>query len=572
MWLRRLLCVFLTVLGGINGFAQSCDPPFLQYGYEVWFTDKQGSPPLSDSALFLSPRSLARRAAQGLQVDSTDQPVSTPYIDSVLAVTSASNGRIHVTSKWLNMCVVLVTDTTTIAPLRAKPFINKVKLVAVYNGMVPKIAPKLGPLAKTTGTSSYYGNTWLGTLMVNGDYLHDNGYKGQGKLIAVLDAGFMGADTHIGFDSLHAAGGYVDVHNFTYNNDNVYGYDSHGLSALSTMAGYLPGPVNSSGLVYVGSAPLAQYALYITEDDQSEQPIELDNMVAGTERADSVGADVISVSLGYDTFCGYLNDDLVFATDLDGKSTVAARGANLATKKGILFVASAGNEGIGVPGFGNHILTPGDADSAITIGAVDLNHNNASTSGYGPNAAGQIKPDVCLLGVQVPVFHTQNLIVNEDGTSFSTPQLAGWAACLWQASGSQTTPYMLRRAINMSADHYNNTGAQIGYGIPDFKKAFLSLSVNDTPVLPSTSPIWVIAETNPFVGNISLSVKLPGRGEVTFVLTDISGKTIVKSTQALYPGWNPRTTIPVLSSLAAGMYILHAISATQQQVLKLVKG
>jgi len=572
MWLRRLLCAFIAVLWGVAGFAQTCDPPFLQYGYEVWFTDKQGSPPLSDSALFLSPRSFARRAAQGLHVDSTDQPVSPAYIDSVLATTSTSGGRIHVKSKWLNMCVVLVSDTLTIAPLRTRSFINKVKLVAVYNGLVPKANPLPGALAKTTGSATYYGNTWPGTLMVNGDYLHDNGYKGQGKLIAVLDAGFMGADTHVGFDSLHAAGGYVDVHNFTYNNENVYSYDTHGLSALSTMAGYLPGPVNSSGLVYVGSAPLAQYALYITEDDQSEQPIELDNMVAGTERADSVGADVISVSLGYDTFCGYLNEDFVFATDFDGKSTVAARGANLATKKGILFVASAGNEGIGVPGWGNYILTPGDADSAITVGAVDQNHTNASTSGYGPNAAGQIKPDVCLLGVGVPVFHTQNLIVNEDGTSFSTPQLAGWAACLWQASGAHTTPYMLRRAIDMSADHYTNTGAQIGYGIPDFKKAFLSLSVNDTPVLPALSPIWVIAETNPFVGNISLSVKLPARGIVTFVLTDISGKMILKSTQTLYPGWNSRTILPTPTSLPAGMYILHAVTDTQQQVLKLVKG
>ncbi len=570
---RRVFCLFVAILLGVNVTAQ-------QYAYQVSFIDKKGSSSITTPSLFLSARALNRRAAQGIAIDSTDVPVSPLYLDSVL---TATNGILHVTSKWLNMCVILVTDTTNIPSLRSKSFVTGVKQVAYYSTFLhykssgPQYSPVTaqGQLTPFTPSSSYYGQTYPQTALVNGDYLHDNGYQGQGKLIAVLDAGFIDADVHSttnlhpGFDSLVYAGGFVDAYNFTLDTSYVFDYDTHGLSSLSTIAGYKPGGIGSD-TGYVGSAPLAQYAIYVTEDDNSEQPIELDNLVAGTERADSIGADVVSVSLGYDTFDD-ADYNFNFSTDFDGKSTITARAANFATKKGMLFVASAGNEGGGVPGWGHYILTPGDADSAITIGAVDLTGVNPSFSGYGPNAAGQVKPDVCLLGVATSVFHSGGLIVKEDGTSFSTPQLAGWAACLWQAAGSAATPYMIRNAINRSADHYTNVGPQIGYGVPDFQKAFQILDVKDTPNSSSASSVWVVAEGNPFTNTIGLAVKVPVKSDVDFVLTDLSGKKIISITKTFYPGWNPRISLPVPGSLPAGIYILHAISSTQQQVVKMVK-
>jgi serine protease AprX len=567
MCFRKVLCLCLGVVWAATVTAQ-------QYAYQVSFTDKSGSPSITNPSAFLSARAISRRVAQGLIIDSTDVPVSPIYLDSTLALT---HGILHVTSKWLNMCVILVPDTSMIITLRTKSYVTGVKMVAHYSTFLhhkttttqtPFVPAQWQQLAKTSDGATYYGQTFPQTELVNGQYLHNNGYQGQGKLIAVIDAGFQDADIHPGLDSLRAAGGYVDVHNFTLDTSYVFSYDSHGLSTLSAMAGYNPGISGSNA--YVGSAPLARYALYITEDDASEQLIELNNLVGAAERADSIGADIITVSLGYDTFDDPSNN-FNFQRDFDGKSTITARAANLATKKGILFVASAGNEGAGVPGWGNYILTPGEADSALTVGAVDINKNSPAFSGYGPNAAGQVKPDVCLLGVSAAIYHTGNLVVKEDGTSFSTPQLAGWAACLWQAAGAGTTPYMLRKAINQSADHYTNPGPQIGYGVPDFQKAFQLLDVKDTPNLPATSPVWVIAEGNPFTSTINVVVKVPAKGNVDFVLTDISGRKIVTNTQMFYPGWNPRTTIPAPGNLPAGIYILHAISATQQAVLKMVK-
>jgi serine protease AprX len=393
--------------------------------------------------------------------------------------------------------------------------------------------------------------------MVNGNYLHDKGFSGTGKLIAVLDAGFLGTDTHPGFDSLRLSSGILDVHNFTLASSDIFStVDTHGTSVLSTIAGNVPG-------TFVGSAPHASYALYITEDNNSEQPIELINMLCGAERADSLGADIIITSLGYNIFdAPFL--PLNFSTDLDGKTTTAAKGANIATQKGILFVATAGNEG---GDSWNRILTPGDADSALTIGSVEVTGINAPTSGYGPNAAGQIKPDVCALGQPANVF-TQTGYGAADGTSFSTPQIAGWAACLWEAIPA-ATPYQLRQAINKCASSYNTPGPQIGYGIPNFECTFQSLNVKDTPP-PFSSANWVIAMPNPFTDVPVIAVSPNTSGNVDFRLSDISGKIITSFQLFLKTGYNTPISVPV-AGLPAGVYILKAVSATQQQVLRLVK-
>ncbi len=531
-----------------------------QYAYQVNFKNKNGTQPFSDSLTFLTTRSMARRASQRISLDSTDLPVVKAYVDSVLHVTG---GKIHCTSKWLNLCVILLSDSSQIHNAEALAFVGSTKLVAVYSGILHKgpadesAEPVVLPTAsRTTSGSAYYSQTWNQTLMVNGDYLHDIGFKGTGKLIAVLDAGYAGADTHPGFDSLRTSGRIVDGHNFTLASSSIYGYDSHGTEILSTMAGYVPN-------TYVGSAPLASYALYISEDDNSEQPIELLNMLAASERADSIGADIISSSLGYNTFDNTAYN-FVYASDLDGKTTIAAKAANMATQKGMLFVASAGNEG---DNSWMHILTPGDADSALTVGNVNLSGVNASASGYGPNAAGQVKPDVCTLGEPGAVFNSTGGYIADNGTSISTPEIAGWAACLWQAVPG-ATPAMLKNAIRRCASRYTSPGTQIGYGIPNFKCTVIDLDVIDTP-LPQSTELDVLIP-NPVVENINIIITLHTAQEVYFRLTDLTGKEVLQFSATLISGKNAPITYNV-ANLPGGIYILKAATATHQQVLKVVK-
>lgn len=559
MWGRYCILFCICVSFALKSNAQ-------QYGYAIFFTDKQGSSgSLSSPLSFLSQRSIDRRATQGIAIDSTDLPVSEVYTDSVLKLTG---GVVHVFSKWLNVCVIYVFDTTTIASLRGKSFIKDIKWVGYYTTtqhlkLTPtgKLQSEIDNLKwmKTTGTSAYYGNTFAQTTLVNGDYLHDKGYKGQGKLIAVLDAGFLNTDVHPGLDSVMASGRLVDVHNFIDKSDVVYADNEHGFYCLSTMAGNTPGS-------YVGSAPYASYALYVTEKEPGDQPIEIYSMAAGTERADSIGTDIISISLGYNTFDVIPNSDYVFARDFDGKTTIGAQVANMATKKGILFVASAGNEGN--PSTAGWILTPGEADSALTVGNVDSHGYPANNSGSGPNAAGVVKPDVCAMGTDTWLLSGTSSMATSSGTSFATPQIAGWAACLWQAF-PHATPYMIRNAINRSADHYSAPGIQLGYGVPNFQAALQILDVKN--IGNPYDGNWITVMSNPIKEIINLNANLLTEDRIEFRLYDLSGRLIYHTQETINAGNTNPVTIS-LAGLPVGIYILHATGNKHNKVIKIVKG
>lgn len=524
-----ILCILCLIAGLTTSHAQQ-----EQFAFRISFTDKLGSPSASNPLVFLSQRAIDRRLAQGIAVDSTDRPVSPVHLSSVLNLTG---GVLHTTSRWLNNCVVLLNDSADILQLQGKPYINNIKYIAYYSNGLHNMKVPGGngqwypPLrvtrptattatTRTTGTAAFYGSSFGQVELVHGDYLHDHGYKGKGLLICVFDEGFTGVNSNPAFDTMNDNGRLLEAHNFVLNTGDVYNYGYHGTSAISAMAANMPGN-------YVGTAPDADYAIFVTEDGSGEQEIELDNMLAATERSDSLGADIISASLGYNTWDPPLHLNSLQHADLDGQSTIADKAANMATMKGILFVASAGNEGGTV---WNKILTPGDADSAITIGSVDLNKAMAGNSGYGPNAAGRIKPDVCLVGNPAMVLATGTNAIPINGTSFAVPQLAGWAACLWEATGKSTAPYRLRNAINQSAHLAATPGFHTGYGVPNFKKALELLNVKDTPRLP-TADSWLMIAPNPTAtSHTNLKIYLAKTGNVTYRITDMMGREIERHT------------------------------------------
>lgn len=548
----RAILLIATLLAGTDLFAE-------QFAYIVRFTDKNNTTySLSSPLSYLSARSVKRRATQGIAIDSTDLPVNRTYVNEVLSLTG---GVLHGTSKWLNLCVILVSDSALIHNIETRPYVATIRMVGYYAGSLHGQAPDGSvPLAnhqglKKTWDGSDYGNTWMQTGLLHGEALHNAGYTGNGKLIAVLDAGFTDVDTHPGFSSMLTNGRLIEKRNFVLGTEDVFAYDTHGTHALSTMAGYVPG-------TFIGSAPMASYALYITEDNNSEQPIELTNMLNACERADSAGADVITSSLGYNLFDNSA-DNFVFATDFDGKTTIAAQAANMATVKGMLFVASAGNEG---GGGWNMVLTPGDADSALTIGSVDYSGISAFNSGYGPNAAGRVKPDVVGMGQAAAIFLGSGY-GNQSGTSFSTPQIAGWAACLWQ-SFPAATPYQVRDAITRCASRYTAPTTQQGYGIPDLGCSKVVLGVDDIGLF--TSAQWISVAPNPVGDVIHIEAAPDEDGLVAFRITDISGRVVLTAQKTFNRGYNSTFVLPV-GDLPSGIYLLHAETATQRQVVKLVK-
>jgi len=138
------------------------------------------------------------------------------------------------------------------------------------------------------------------------------------------------------------------------------------------------------------------------------------------ERADSIGIDMISSSLGYTTF-----DDNMFNhtyNELNGMGTIVSKAASMAVSKGMIVSSSAGNEGDNP---WKYISAPADGKNVLAVGAINSSSQIAPFSGYGPAADGRIKPDVVSVGFNTQLIAADGNIGIGNGTSFSNPNIAG---------------------------------------------------------------------------------------------------------------------------------------------------
>ncbi|HRO70107.1 MAG TPA: S8 family serine peptidase, partial [Chitinophagaceae bacterium] len=120
------------------------------------------------------------------------------------------------------------------------------------------------------------------------------------------------------------------------------------------------------------------------------------------------------------------------------------------------------------------ITTPADGDSVLAVGAVDVFGTVGAFSSYGPSADGRIKPDVVSVGVNALVQAPSNQFGYINGTSLACPAMAGLASCLWQGF-PEVNNMRIIRALREAGSTYQNPNNRIGYGIPDMKKAFITL-------------------------------------------------------------------------------------------------
>jgi serine protease AprX len=519
-----------------------------QFAFRVYFTDKNATThSLSNPLQYLSQRAIDRRSKYNTMPDSTDLPVVNTYIDSVLHET---NGVLHLSSRWQNSCVILLEDSTEILSLQNIAFVKSIKKVAYYaNGLHEKPGVGEEPVSGNKPTdfdANYYGGAWNQIHLCNGEYLHQQGKMGQGKLIAVIDVGFTGVNTAPYFDSMFQQGRLLDTWNYILDTSYVFGGGQHGCQVLSCMASFIPES-------HVGTAPRASYALYATDDLTSEQAIEEDNFAAATERADSLGVDLITTSLGYNYFDNPA-DSYDYA-DLDGNTTLVARAANAAARKGIMVIASAGNEG---SNSWQHILTPGDADSAMTIGSVNVLKEHAASSGIGPSADGDLKPNVSAMGVQASVISSSGNITTQNGTSFATPVLAGLTACLMQADAS-LHPMEIRALIESVSDSFANPNNNIGNGVPDFRKAYdLITGIDEVTKVNDAFLVY----PNPAGNKVYISGK-NYNGALGFAFYDLQGRVVLK-------GITKTGNDIDLQGLNNGLYLLKLHNNKQFQVTKLL--
>ncbi len=439
--------------------------------YIIRFKDKGDNPfSIGNPSQYLSQRALIRRTKYNIAIDSSDLPVTPRYLDSIRL---SGNVTILNISKWLNQVAIQTSDAQALSKINGFSFVISTAPIAARRPNtqvnkkldIPFTNGHLQAASTTQRINDYYnyGQSAGQVKIHNGDFLHNHGFRGEGMQMAVLDAGFYHYISLPTFDSIRNNNQVLGTWDFVANEEEVNSDDSHGMHCLSIIAANIPG-------AFVGTAPKTSFYLYRTEDVASEYPVEEQNWAAGVEKADSVGVDITSTSLGYYDFDGSLFDYTY--QDMNGNTSISAKVADIASAKGLLMVAAAGNEG---NSSWHYLITPSDADSILSVGAVNVAGNVGGFSSYGPSSDGQVKPAVAAVGVGTVIANTSTGQPDfGSGTSYACPNMAGITTCLWQAFPEVNNMGIID-ALEAAATRANNPDDRVGYGIPDAKKAFVLL-------------------------------------------------------------------------------------------------
>jgi hypothetical protein len=327
----------------------------------------------------------------------------------------------------------------------------------------------------------------------------------------------------------------------------------HGTSVLSTMGANLPGTL-------VGTAPGASYWLVRTEVFDYEALIEEYNWAGGAEFADSLGADVINSSLGYTVFDNPAYDHTY--ADMNGHTTPVTRAADIATSRGMLVVNSAGNSA-SLPW--HYIGAPADGDSVFSIGAVDAGGNYAYFSSTGPTADGRVKPDVVTQGLGAAVIGPDGSANFSNGTSFSSPIMAGALACLWQSSPGYSAE-QIRMAVRYTASKASSPDSLYGWGIPNLVEARTHLAVAEKNAPPADR---FVLYPQPFTSAPVLKSTADGTSTVSVEIFSLTGSLLGTVSRTFHgPG---EVKLDRLNDCPPGIYFLEISAGGIRQVIRAVK-
>ena len=521
---------------------------FLGFSQEdawVYLYDKENViASIANPISILTQEAIDRKNAHNVVIDERDVPVNETYISQLKM---QSGITVLAKSKWFNAVHVRGLESD-INALNSLGFVSEI--IFADNSLNARISVEQIPTDKFRiegeQTIFNYGNALNQIQMFNGDDLHIDDYTGTGMTIAVIDAGFPNVNTMTAFQRLYDNGTLLGTYDFFNRNNDVYTNttSNHGTLVLSDMAGYVQDE-------FVGTAPDANYYLFRTENAPDENPIEESLWVEAAERADSLGVDVINTSLGYKTYDNpnYSHTD----EDLDGNTTYITKGANIAFEKGILLVNSAGNSG------SSGLNAPADAAGVFTIGAVKADGTYATFSSQGSAIQPTQKPDVVAQGQASYVINQNDVIATSNGTSFSSPILAGGIVCLWQALPNLNNSQIMQ-LVRESASQYNNPDYFLGYGIPDLAQALADgLSLEEYEIENTILSVY----PNPV--DEELTIKLPSVYERAQIrLYDVLGKKVLESSVSQN---NSKVNV---SAFSKGIYLLKIEAENLSKTLKLV--
>ncbi|MEP0366202.1 MAG: S8 family serine peptidase [Cyclobacteriaceae bacterium] len=518
--------------------------------YMVFFADKDTAAYSTESpTIFLSDRAIERRQKQNISVTPQDFPIRSTYSDS-LAVLGVD---VYFESRWFN--AVLVEMSTSLASeVLSRDFVSGIEYIAAGSVLSYSkdevVIPEEFMEPPQISANSDSQNAKLAVKN-----MHADGYSGEGMLIAVFDNGYKGVNLYNPFEHVFDNERVVATQDFVGNSGNVYQYGTHGTQVFSDIAARYKEDM-------LGTAPDASYILCVTEETSSEYRVEEYNWLLAAEFADSIGVDVINNSLGYSY--GFDDESMDYEiSDLDGKTTVISRAAAIAAEKGILVVTSAGNEG---SYSWKKITPPADVEDVLSVGSIRLNGDLSSFSSVGPTADGRIKPDVVAMGSSAAVVKGGGTIATSSGTSFSSPQIAGFAACIWQANPHWTNKEVIE-AIKYSGNNVSAPDNSYGYGVPNY----LTLINNNALFIDQLLDTELNVFPNPFRDN-KIVIDFMGQPvdrSLEISITDTQGKAVFD--QRITRKNTPDQIEVTFNTQNTGVYFLRIKSRKTEKVIKLIK-
>ena len=454
---------------------------------------------LSNPLSLVSQRSLDRRAKvlpPGHLVDETDVPLYSNYVNTI----SQNVTKVRHLLKWFNAMSVEVTREQ-IYTLSNLNIVQNIEVVETYikrkNDMeiMPSAVELINPpMDNILLDSLNYGPSLVQDTLIKVNYVHNQGIFGQGVMIAHFDAGYTNL-SHEAFTTLPMK--IFKKKDFQTGDTVNLAIHSHGQATLSLVGGYKPGQL-------IGPAFKSTFVLCRTEVDPTETRIEMDHWSAAAQWVDSLGADIITSSLGYLVF-----DDTSYTwQDMNGHTLLVTNAAVLAAHKGILVSNSAGNDGSNPTH--NTLGGPADADSILTVGATGSNGSRASYSSVGPTTdiPARIKPDVMTMGSGNQVADQTGYNNYGSGTSWACPMNAG-ACALVLSANKNLTPVQIIGIMRKFANNSSSPNNTVGWGLINTK-----LAVDSARKMDNTAPVISHSQQGdtPITGIITLKTKMTDNG------------------------------------------------------------
>jgi len=421
----------------------------------IYFKDKDNSPySLDNPSEFLTEKALKRRQKQNIPVQFRDLPVNPDYVQKV----QDTGAKVLYPTRWFNG-LVIETDEVTFSEVQKLECVQQTAILSKasktqneFEEFRPFPIPP-SPVNNQRLEAEDYGASLTQIQLLGIDKMHEQNFRGEGMTIAVMDNGFLNADINPMLKNLTVLGTY----DFVYQRNLVYTRGSHGTQVLSVMGAYKPSEL-------IGGAYNASFYLFATEDDNSESRAEEAFWLIAAERADSLGVDIISTSLGYSTFDDFNLDYNL--SDIDGNTSIITKAADIAVSTGMVVVTSAGNEGQSMWG---KITFPADGDSVLAVGSVNSVGDYYVGSSRGYSADGRVKPDVMALGVSTATSSAGGFLFRKTGTSFAAPSVTALVTGVWQSQPELTAVEVIER-IRKSGSQFHNPDEKMGYGIPNFER------------------------------------------------------------------------------------------------------